>query len=61
MNPKPGYRTTEFWIAGLPGIILTVLTALQTSGLSIPAWSGPIMAVLYALSRGLAKLNLTGR
>ncbi len=61
MNPKPGYRTTEFWTVGLPGIVLTILTALQTQGLSIPVWSGPVMAVLYALSRGLAKINLSGR
>jgi hypothetical protein len=52
---KPGYRTTEFWISGVPGILLTVGQALLDFGVPFPSWVGPIMAAIYALSRGIAK------
>jgi len=56
MEPtKPGYRTTEFWITGVPGLILTLVSGLTDWGVNLPSWSGPIMLVLYALSRGLTK------
>lgn len=54
-KPKPGYRTTEFWVAGLPGLILTVVGGLTEWGVHLPSWAGPIMVCLYALSRGLTK------
>jgi len=52
---KPGYRTTEFWLVGLPGLLLTALQGLSQQGLQIPDWSGPIMAAVYAIGRAFAK------
>ncbi len=52
---KPGYRTTEFWVSGVPGLLITILQALGSYGVPLPTWVGPIMAAGYALSRGLAK------
>ena len=52
---KPGYRTTEFWVVGVPGLILTVVAGLTEWGVDLPSWAGPIMTVMYALSRGVAK------
>ncbi len=60
MDLKPGYRTTEFWVAGIPGIIITALNGLQAWDLNFPVWIGPIMTVFYVLSRGLAKSFLKG-
>lgn len=54
---KPGYRTTEFWIAGVPGLLLTILQGLLQWGVPLPGWVGPVMTIAYALSRGLAKQN----
>lgn len=52
---KPGYRTTEFWMVGVPGLILTIFEFLAGSGLNFGSWAGPIMGGLYAISRGLSK------
>lgn len=53
---KPGYRTTEFWLAGIGGLLATVIEIITAGGLPLPNWAGPLMMGLYALSRGLAKL-----
>jgi len=52
---KAGYRTTEFWLVGVPGLLVTVAQSLMGWGLVLPGWAGPAMAGLYAISRGLAK------
>lgn len=53
---KPGYLTTEFWLI----VIAEVLT--QTGAIPIPdkyKWISATLAVIgYAISRGLAKLNV---
>ena len=55
VNVKPGYRTTEFWVVGLPGLLLSVVSGLTDWGLNLPGWAGPIMAGIYALTRGFVK------
>ncbi len=62
MAPKPGIRTTEFWMHG----ILQVLLLLNTLGV----WNympqrytvlvQGILGAAYALSRGLAKISPPG-
>lgn len=50
-NPRPGIRTTEFWLAvftaffGLIGVI------------PLPAWAYPVIYGCYAIARGLAKVG----
>lgn len=56
-NKKPGYRTSEFWLVGLPGLLLTLVEGLSGYGLNLPSWAGPIMGGLYAISRGITKLG----
>jgi len=53
---KPGYRTTEFWLAGVGGLLATVIEIITAGNLPLPNWAGPVMMSLYALSRGMAKL-----
>lgn len=54
---KTGYRTTEFWVSALT-IAGLVIASLATS---LPpryaAIGASVAAGLYAISRGLAKLN----
>ena len=53
---KPGYRTTEFWLAGVGGLLATVIETITAGNLPLPGWAGPVMMSIYALARGLAKL-----
>jgi len=57
---KSGWKTTEFWGSAAAGVAV-FLSALQGS---LPpkyaALAGTLIAGLYALSRGLAKLNGKG-
>ncbi len=57
MAPKPGIKTTEFWIA-----ILTAIGAISASASGVlPERLAGILATIsgavYALSRGLAKIS----
>jgi hypothetical protein len=52
MQPKPGYLTTEFWIAILAGVGATVAAAADWLP---PRYAATVSAAAYALSRGLAK------
>ncbi len=62
MAPKPGIRTTEFWMHG----ILQVLLLLNTIGVwnYMPAkytvLVQGILGAAYAFSRGLAKISPPG-
>ena len=54
---KPGHKTTEFAVTVLTGI---AFLAASLSGNLSPHWAaiaGAVSSGLYALSRGLAKLN----
>ena len=44
---KPGWKTTEFWIA--------VLTVIGVIAETLPDWAAPVASAAYILSRGLAK------
>jgi hypothetical protein len=52
---KPGYKTTEFWVA----LLVIVGSTLSTLAGNLPdkyaAFASSIAGGLYALSRGLAK------
>ena len=58
MQPKPGWKSTEF--------LVTVLTALASLGAAVGGLLPPekaaivaaIVAALYSLSRGLAKVGM---
>lgn len=52
---KPGYRTTEFWLAGIGGLLVTIIESVTGGGLSLPSWAGPLLMAIYAVARGLAK------
>ena len=57
MQPKPGYKTTEFWVT-----LLTVASSVISAAAgAIPNQWGGILAtvagVAYSISRGLAKQN----
>lgn len=54
---KSGVKTTEFWLVGVPGLILTIGEVLTQAGLGLPSWAGTIMTVAYAISRGMGKLG----
>jgi len=62
MEPKPGIRTTEFWMHG----ILQVLLLLNTIGVwnyMPPKYTVLVQGILgafYAFSRGLAKISPPG-
>jgi hypothetical protein len=51
---KAGYKTTEFWIAGI-GILLTQLGALHLPGKYGDTITTAALALSYILSRGFAK------
>jgi hypothetical protein len=55
MQPKPGYLTTEFWIAILAGVGATVAAAADWLPPRYAALAATVSAAAYALSRGLAK------
>jgi hypothetical protein len=54
---KPGYKTTEFWVA----LLVIVGSFLSTLAGSLPdryaALASSVAGGLYALSRGLAKIG----
>jgi hypothetical protein len=54
---KPGYKTTEFWVA----LLVIVGSTLSTLAGNLPdkyaALASSIAGGLYALSRGLAKVG----
>jgi len=52
---KPGYRTTEFWITGIGGLLTTMIEIITAGGLPLPGWAGPVLMAIYGISRGLAK------
>ena len=54
---KPGYRTTEFWLAGIGGLLVSVIETITGGGLPLPPWAGPILMAIYGISRGLAKIT----
>jgi len=54
---KPGWKTTEFWVTAVPGLLVTILEPIMNSGLALPGWAGPALMAVYALARGMAKLN----
>jgi hypothetical protein len=56
MQPKAGYKTTEFWVS-----LLTTIGALTASATSVlpekfAALVAAVSTFAYAFSRGLAKL-----
>jgi hypothetical protein len=57
---KPGYKTTEFWVA----LLVIVGSFVATLAGNLPdryaALASSVAGGLYALSRGLAKVGSTG-
>jgi hypothetical protein len=53
---KPGYKTTEFWVALLVIIGSTVSALADALPPRFAAWASTIAGAAYALSRGLAKV-----
>lgn len=58
--PKPGYRTTEFWLASIAMLVGILLSSgLIKDGSQANTIAGYIVAALgtlgYSVSRGLAK------
>lgn len=52
---KPGYRTTEFWVA-LASSIFSFAAPLFSSIPAVPSLiGGAVISAAYAISRGLAK------
>jgi len=60
---KPGWQTSEFWVAvvavGLDAVAPHILGAAQSSGEEAFTLAGAIIAGAYAISRGLAKRGST--
>lgn len=63
-GPKPGYRTTEFWIT----IVVAIVGALESTGLflddspvgkGLALISSALVVLGYGISRGIAKGALT--
>jgi hypothetical protein len=54
MSSHPGYKTTEFWVTTVL-IALTQLDALHVGGDKGKGILTALLAIGYALSRGLAK------
>jgi hypothetical protein len=54
---KAGYRTTEFWITLLSVLGAIVMASRELLSAPDAAIAASIAAGLYAVSRGLAKLN----
>ena len=57
MGLKPGYRTTEFWVTALTVAGLVIASATTSLAPRYAALGAAISAGLYAVARGLAKLN----
>lgn len=59
---KPGYKTTEFWVTvfAIGGLVVTQLSATNVLPVKYGALAAAIASGLYAISRGLAKLNKPG-
>lgn len=60
MEPKPGYRTTEFWLSAIAAILgLVYASGAVSPDSGADRWLGLAAAALssagYAVSRGLAK------
>jgi hypothetical protein len=53
---KPGYKTTEFYIALLVIVGSTIAGAAEWLPPRYAAWASTLSAGAYALSRGLAKV-----
>lgn len=56
MTLKPGYKTTELWVAVLTSIGATIASAADWLPPRYAALAATVSAAAYQLSRGLAKL-----
>ena len=54
---KAGYRTTEFWITALSVLATIVMASRELLSSDQAVTAAAIAAVLYSISRGLAKTN----
>jgi hypothetical protein len=57
MESKPGYKTTEFWVTLVVSGTAWIAHAAASGALPLRATAAiqTVLAVVYALSRGLAK------
>lgn len=54
---KAGWKTTEFWVSTLTIVGLVVSSAAASLPDKYAAIGASVAAAVYAISRGLAKLN----
>jgi hypothetical protein len=53
---KPGYRTTEFWVAVLVSVGTTLAAFAEWLPPRYAAFASAVSGAAYSLSRGLAKV-----
>jgi len=53
---KPGYKTTEFWVAIIIAVSTFVASLADALGPKYAALSSSIVGAGYAVARGLAKV-----